>query len=53
MTSKRLLEEGYRQEKTPDLCTFTSLQGCDGVKSADVLGELQTHCGSLGLTFNP
>lgn len=53
MMSKRLLEEGYRQEKIPGLCTFTSLQGCDGVKELMFWGKLQIHCSSIRLTFNP
>lgn len=52
MMSKRLLEEGYRQEKIPGLCTFSSLQSCDGVKELTFWGKLQIHCSYIGLTFN-
>lgn len=52
MMRKRLLEEGYRQEKIPGLCTFTALQGCDGVKELMFWGKLQIHCSYIGLTFN-
>lgn len=52
MMSKRLLEEAYRQEKIPALCTFESLQSCDGVKELMFWGKLQIHCSHIGLTFN-